>query len=169
MVSPGFIPEEAYLMEDNLLLKDFTTSNTIRIGADVIGIGMQLSQPVQITITGATANTDYYVFTSEDGIAWKRQSPTSYTSDANGDVIFDTDHFSLFTLAEIPTAPLCDLQVDDAMVSDGTTVNLSWSTLGADTVLLSPGIGSVGFTGSLGIVPPVNTSTTYTLEAVNAQ
>lgn len=169
MTSPGFLPKNAYLIEDNLLLKDFSTSNTVRIGADVLGIGMQLSQPVEVTITGATANTLYYVFTSEDGVAWKRQSPTPYTSDANGNVVFDTDHFSLFTLAEVPAAPLCDLQVDDAVISDGSTVQLSWSTLGADTVSISPSIGSVGYSGSIGVIPPVNTSTTYTLQAVNAQ
>lgn len=169
MTSSGFLPQNAYLIEDNLLLKDFVTSNTIRIGADVIGVGMQLSNPVEVTITGATANTDYYVFTSEDGIAWKRQSPTPYTSDASGNVVFDTDHFSLFTLAEIPSSPICDLQVDDTTVPDGTTVNLSWNTFHADTVTLSPSIGNVGLTGSIGIIPPANTSTTYTLEAVNSQ
>jgi len=119
MNAPGFIPSEAYLKEDNISLKNFQTSNTIRIGSDVLGVGMNLSQDVTITLTGAQSNTQYYIFTSEDGVEWERHSYTPVMSDASGVVQFDTNHFSLFTLAEVPSTPVCDLQTDKTIVIDG--------------------------------------------------
>jgi hypothetical protein len=169
MDAPGFIPSEAYLKEDNMPLKNFQISNTIRIGSDVLGVGMNLSQDVTLTITGARSNTQYYIFTSEDGIEWERHSYTPVMSDASGVVQFDTNHFSLFTLAEVPSIPVCTLQTSAHVITDGGNINLTWNTLGADTVTLSPGIGNVAISGSLSITPPSGTTTNYVLQSTNAQ
>lgn len=169
MDTPGFLPEDARLIEDGLSLSGFVMTDVVRVGADVLGIGMHLSQPVELTLTGATPNAQYYILTSEDGHNWSRHSYTPVTADASGVVTFPTDHFSLFTLALVPNVPLCSFSADQTTVVDGTSVNFTWSTLGADTVDISPTIGSVGFSGMTSIIPPSGTSTNYTLSATNAQ
>lgn len=167
MDAPGFIPENAYLEEDNLPVKNFTINNIVRVGSDALGVGMQLSKDVQITMSGSAANTPYYLLTSEDGIKWHRQVPTPVTSDIDGNVTFDTNHFSLFALAEVPTQPLCEMSADQSTVTDGTNVNLTWSTLNADSVSISPTPGIVASSGTTSLIPPSNATTDYTLTATN--
>jgi hypothetical protein len=118
MSNPGFIPEEATLVDDNVPLSNFSLSNTVRFGSDVLGVGMQLSQPVEVTIGGATANTDYYVLTSDDGYAWTRHTQSPVTATASGEVVFNTDHFSLFTLASASAVPVCSLSASSLTVSN---------------------------------------------------
>ena len=55
--------------------------------------------------------------------------------------------------------------VDKATINQGQTANLSWTVLGATTVSIDHGIGTVALTGTRTVAPTTNT--TYTLTAIN--
>ena len=72
-----------------------------------------------------------------------------------------------YAWVEPVTAP--DVHIDTftaapSVILEGASATLSWSTRNAQTVSISPGIGSVNASGSIEITP--TTSTTYTLTAL---
>lgn len=68
-----FIASGSYVIDLQAPLSYFTIDRIGRVGADTLGVGIDLSQDVTLTFTGLTANTDYLILTSEDGISWRKQ------------------------------------------------------------------------------------------------
>jgi len=75
----------------------------IKVGADTLGVQMNLNQSVNINISGMTANTPYTILRSEDGITW---SSIGTGGVSNGIVTFPTNTFSYFALVSAtPVTP----------------------------------------------------------------
>jgi hypothetical protein len=166
-----FLPTYATVTDMGLDLKEFHVDKLVRIWSDVLGIGMQLSQPVSISFTWISPDTTYTLLTSEDGIHWSRHSTPQVTTTSSGTVIFSTDHFSLFALTEEPPTPLCNLSINPTPIANGTQATFSWTTLNASGITLNNGIWNVTSygvqSGSMLSIPPVNSTTEYILTATN--
>jgi len=84
---------------------------------------------------------------------------TLQVSDADG----NTDSAEIVTRVNASTIPEISFTSDTPQLFKGQTAELSWSVTGATTVSIDTGIGSVGDTGALSVVP--DTTTSYTLTA----
>ncbi len=130
-------------------------SNILRInkiGPDVRGIGLKLSQPVMLSFTNLTGSEKYRVITSEDGIIWNdvEQSGKLYQADKNGEITFQTNHFSYFALlADVPvvTPPNCSMTFTPTTIQNGDTTVVRWSLTNSLTGILSPGNIVLGASG----------------------
>jgi len=65
-----------------------------------------------------------------------------------------------------PQPPIVSMNVAPSTIQGGQSATLSWTTNNADTVSISPGIGTVAASDSMTVSPAV--TTTYTLTATNA-
>jgi len=169
MNNPGFIPREARLEWENIPLSNFNISNIVRFGSDVLWVGMQLSQPVELLIGWATPYNQYHVFMTDDGYSWDRHTTTPIVANGSWQVVFDTNHLSLFALAEAGSLPACSIGAQSSIVSNGSSLNLNWSTFDATSVSISQWVWVVGFSWSISVIPVINANTTYVLTATNAQ
>lgn len=125
---------------------------------------MELSRSVTVTVP-VTANKEYRVITSEDGINWSSiASGALIASGSAGRVSFDTLRFSYFALV-LPTPivpPTCSISATPAQVMNGGSVSLNWSTQNTISASLG-GIGNQPISGSINVTPPNDTGTAYTL------
>lgn len=108
-----------------------------------------------------TENTHFVTFNGLNGTSFTLEGNPNAAdprSSVNGVVIVPG------TLPDPPV--VTSFSADDHYVSPGATATLSWQTTGADSVSISPGIGSVAAGG--GSVPVVvQETTTFTLTATN--
>ncbi len=90
-----------------------------------------------------------------------------YQSDMTGTGAYAMyDGITLTGTTAAPSVPvIASFTTDDGYLSPGQSATLSWQVTGADTLAISPGVGTV--TGSSVSVSPTQT-TTYTLTATNA-
>lgn len=103
---------------------------------------------------------NYVVFTGLTG--------TSFTLNGNT----ATPRSAVNGIAIMPGNPpqppsIASFNVNDRYVPAGTSVTLSWQCPGAETVTITPGIGTVAAQGTTNVT--VAATTTYTLTAGNAQ
>ncbi len=160
-----FVSQDAKLVSDGTPLSDINVSKIVKIGADVLGVRMDLNRPVRISIS-ANPQTEYRVLASEDGLSWSVVgSGGTYVSDGSGSVAFETDHFSYFALTLPPAAPTCTITATPAQVTNGAQSTLNWSSQNSVSASLS-GIGSQPVQGSLAVTPAMNASTTYVLSVL---
>jgi uncharacterized protein (DUF1800 family) len=162
-----FLPTNAKVTDMGLGLENFQVEKVIRVGSDTLGVGMNLSRPVTLTLTGVTPSKGYLLLTSEDGINWSRHSTPAVTTDGSGMVSFTTDHFSLFALAVEPPTPICNFSIDPTTLANGAPANITWSTLSASGVMIDRGVGVMSQSGTSTIIPPASATTEYTLTATN--
>ena len=81
-------------------------------------------------------------------------------------VIVKSDSIMVDRVAPIPTTPIVLLfTISPGTIHVGQTAILQWNVLNADSIFISPGIGSVPSSGSQVISP--TTTTVYTLTASN--
>jgi len=66
----------------------------------------------------------------------------------------------------VPSAPVADVSLSPLTIVSGQSSTLTWSTTGATSVSIAPGIGTVASSGSRAVSP--SATTTYVLTATNA-
>lgn len=169
LIDPAqFISKDAKIASDGTLLSNMNIEQIAKVGADTLGVGMSLNQPVTLSIP-ATPNKVYRVITSEDGLNWSTVGANSdVSSGTNGKVSFNTQNFSYFALV-LPTPivpPTCTITASSIAVTNGTPVILNWASQNAVSATLSP-LGSQSLQGSLNVTPPADTGTAYTLTVTN--
>lgn len=111
----------------NASLSQFQVEKIVRIGADRLGVGMTLNQPVEIEIAGMQSGKNYMIISSEDGIRWSQHEVPTQVANMSGSVVFPTTHFSYFALAENNDYPLCSLESNTSIIRNGSEITLSWS------------------------------------------
>jgi hypothetical protein len=75
----------------------------IKLGADTLGVQMNLNQPVTLNISGMLSNTPYSILRSEDGINWTSLGTGTVN---NGILRFPTNTFSYFALVSAVPLPV---------------------------------------------------------------
>lgn len=119
-VTPSnFLARGATIVGSGILTAD-RIARMIKIGADVLGVGMRLNKSVSIEVGGLTASTRYDLVSSEDGIAWTRHGSGSITADLSGKARFDTDHFTYFAFVTPVVVPVVVTPVVTPPVSGGS-------------------------------------------------
>ncbi len=124
----SFLSPFSRLVDMNASLSQFQVEKIVRIGADRLGVGMTLNQPVEIEIAGMQSGKNYMIISSEDGINWSQHAVPMQLANMSGSVIFPTTHFSYFALVEPSDQPLCSFEVNTPVIRNGGEVTLSWST-----------------------------------------
>ncbi|MDY6793291.1 MAG: Ig-like domain-containing protein [Thermodesulfobacteriota bacterium] len=121
----------------------------------------------QFTLTWESENADTCVIEPGVGtVAANGSTPvtvtdtTTFTITATGIYGTATDEVTVRVGVPQPTVSISSDQTD---IAAGETVNLSWTSTGAASVSIEPGIGNVALNGGT-TVSPVNT-TTYTITA----
>lgn len=107
----GFILGEA--IDKNFFLSSGSLTNTgvplsslniekiIKVGADTLGVQMNLNQSVTLNVSGMVSTLPYTILRSEDGVVWSSIS----TASASGGILqFPTSTFSYFAL--VPATPV---------------------------------------------------------------
>jgi hypothetical protein len=135
-------------------------SRVAKIGADVPGVGMRLSQSVAVTMSGAAPGASYRVYRSEDGRTWDNiTSGDRIAADAMGRVTFATDRFSYFAL--VSATPVCQISFDVPSAPVGQAVALSYAVSNASTAQIAPYVGAVSplaASGSVSVVASAGTT-----------
>ena len=98
--------------------------------------------------SGIKGSPNKYVFSLYD-----------YTGDVRGALLGSVT----VTGRRVPTGTFT---ASPTTIDQGKSATLSWSTANADTVFISPGVGSVNASGTVKVSP--NSTTTYTLNVTNA-
>lgn len=171
-----FIPQNATITNSGITLTKNQVTRLVKVGADKLGVGMILNQSVQVEFRNITDTGSYRVLSSEDGVNWSdvEGSGQEYQRDASGSIIVSTNHFSYFALVAsttLPTvpAPSCTMSITPNTATDGTPVALSWNLVNAATGTLNPGNSTLNTaTGTVNIIPPASSLTTYTITVNNA-
>lgn len=57
------------MTNDGTSVSTMNIEKMVKIGADTLGVGMELNRPITVSVP-ATANQQYRVITSEDGLNW---------------------------------------------------------------------------------------------------
>lgn len=157
-----FLSERAKV--GNVPLRSMGVEKILKIGADTLGVGMELDRSVTLSFTGVSPSSEYRILRSEDGIFWVDQVFPNVFSDASGKLSFSTSRFSYF--AAVPVVPVppptCAISAAPASVADGSSTTLSWTSTDAAAASLNG--NSVAVSGSLSVVPPLGTSTLYRLD-----
>lgn len=119
--------------DDGINMNTLNVTKVVKIGADTPGVGMRLSQEVQMDIQAG--NGLYEVYSSEDGLTWYKESAIGLvTSDSSGIVTFRTNHFSYFAL--VAQTPSCTISADRPNIGAGESVTLRYSIKNASTASL---------------------------------
>lgn len=128
---------------------------------------------------GGSASIDAYALTTggdapeRDPVSWVLEGSDDGTNWTVIDVQNDyptpaareTSTGSISALTENPPL-IVDFSADKVFIEPGEQVILSWDTIGADTVTISPTLGTVSPTGTAMVAP--TSGTTYTLTASNS-
>lgn len=77
-----FLPKEAIQLDDGVSLSNFTTVRLIHIGTDVLGLDVELNQPIVLTQSGFIPNAGYLIMSSIDGYNWKYEPAKTVTTDS---------------------------------------------------------------------------------------
>jgi PKD repeat protein len=144
------------------------TINSFAASPSTIAIG------ASTTLNWSVANADTLTISADSGVgpgvvtgSSITVSPTvttTYTLTATRGSVSATHTATVAVTG--PTAPVIgSFYAQPAFIQSGASTTLSWSVSGADTLSITPGIGSV--TGTSIAVSPTQT-TTYTLTATNA-
>lgn len=165
-----FLSDRAVTVSDSAKLRSLNVAKIVKVGADTLGVGMELDRSVVLSFTGVAPSSEFRVLRSEDGIRWVDQSAGNVFSDANGRLAFLADSFSYFAAVSIapPPVPTCSVSATPSSVTDGTAVTLAWNSSDASSATLSPGNVSLSLSGTLSIVPPSNAVTPYVVTVAGA-
>ncbi len=133
---------------------------------------MKLNQNVQLAFTNIMNSGSYRVITSDDGMSWSDvEFPgKTYQKDANNSISFPTNHFSYFALlSDLAVVPLpnCSMSISPATITNGSSANLSWTLTNSLTGLLMPENTLLGVSGIQSVVPPISSTTRYTIMTSN--
>ena len=163
--SPSFFPKNATLSGN--LISRYTLYKAFHMGADTLGVGMDLNRAITVQVANLTPNQSYKIATSDNGTTWTDLTGSGVTADTDGTVSFRTGHLGYFAVisGSIIQAPTCTIQADTVSPLTGQPVNLSWNSTQADSANLSPDTGTVNVNGSLRVNPSVPTA--YTLTVTN--
>lgn len=101
---------------------------------------------------------------SDDGITWAvldviENYPTTtvrYTYEGG------------FSLPDATPPLITEFAAAPAIILNGTSTDLSWTTENGDSIVISPAVGSVSASGTAAASPPDDMDTTYTLSATNS-
>jgi hypothetical protein len=162
-----FVSDGAKMTNDGTSISTMSIEKMVKIGADTLGVGMELNRPITVSVP-VTANKQYRVITSEDGLNWSLVgSGSKLSSGAEGKLAFRTQRFSYFGLVVAPPAilPSCSISASASQVTNGSSVTLTWSSQNALQASLD-GVGNQSIQGTQYIVPPNSTNTLYTLTVV---
>jgi hypothetical protein len=106
--------------------------------------------PVSWRIEGSHDNVNWMVIDEQTG----HPTPTERS------VYLDD-----FILPPFSTGPVVTFTANPAVILQGATSKLTWNVADADSIAITPGLGTVGASGSANVSPA--STTTYTLTAVN--
>ncbi len=165
-----FLSSDAVAVSGSTALRSMGIAKIVKVGADALGVGMELDRSVTLSFSGVSPSSEYRILRSEDGLSWIDQTGSTVFSDAAGRLSFDTSNFSYFAAVSAvpPPPPTCTVAVSMASVTDGTAVTVSWTSSGATAAALSPSVGSVALSGSVSAVPSAGTVTSYRLDVTGA-
>jgi hypothetical protein len=99
---------------------------------------------------------------SDDGVAWtlldqRNNYPVPFIREAfTGDIV----------IAEDLNFAILDFRIDQPVLLNGTSAELSWDVVNADTITIEPGLGTVLDAGMDVVSPPDGADTAYVLTAI---
>lgn len=165
-----FLSDRAVTSSGGTTLRSMNVAKIVKIGADTLGVGMELDRSVVVSFSGMAPSSEFRILRSEDGINWVDQSNSTTFSNASGRLAFATDKFSYFAAVSVvpPPVPTCTVSATPATVTDGNSVTLSWTTSDASSATLVPGNVSLGLSGSLSVIPPASAVTRYVVNVNGA-
>ncbi|NDK07809.1 DUF1800 family protein [Candidatus Gracilibacteria bacterium] len=103
-VLPKFINKNEFFSEESVFngqkLKNLNVEKLLKVGADTLGVGMQLNQDVKIEIPVSNTTGTYKIVTSEDGLNWTELARKNETVLSGSTLGFYTNKFSYFALVE---------------------------------------------------------------------
>ena len=154
------------------VINSFAASQTTGIasGTDVT-FSWDVTSPSTITITDSAATTLHTTTTLTGMVDLTISADETYTLTATNAAGMDTESIAV-TIAPLPV--INSFTLDQASVSGGERVTLSWTTTGADTLTLTDTQGDVSETILLADIASgmltvgAQVSTTYTLTATSA-
>lgn len=101
---PKEVNKDTFLTElstfSGTTLKNYYVDSIVKVGADVLWVGMELSQNVTLSIPVKNTSKKYRILRSEDGINWIDISLQDLTP-ANGKIEFQTNHFTFFAVVDV--------------------------------------------------------------------
>ncbi len=165
-----FLSDRAVTSSGGTMLRSMNVAKIVKIGADTLGVGMELDRSVVVSFSGMAPSSEFRILRSEDGINWVDQMNSTTFSNASGRLAFATDKFSYFAAVSVvpPPAPTCTVSANPASVTNGSSVTLSWTTSDASSATLVPGNVSLGLSGSLSVIPPSSAVTRYVVDVAGA-
>lgn len=102
-IAKDFFLSSGSLTNTGVPLSSLNIERIIKVGADTIGVQMNLNQPVTLSISGVTSTLPYSVLRSEDGLLWTSIGTGAVTE---GVLRFPTSSFSYFALVPATPAPV---------------------------------------------------------------
>lgn len=120
----NFLSERATLSGTTNKMNTLQVEKIVRVGADVLGVGMSLSQAVKIQVP-VSGNKQYTVYTSEDGFSWSPQENGNSLTSQGGKLSFQTNHFSYFALVDLTQSTGSDTGGGGTGGTSGGTTTLS--------------------------------------------
>lgn len=167
-----FIPQEARIDSDGKKVERTRVAKLIKIWADKLGIGMKLNQNFMLRFLSVPTDDAYRIISSEDGIHWTDvESPgKEYIRDQNGTISVPVGHLTYFALLSntitLPP-PTCTISVSPSTLYNNQSTLLRWNIVDTNTWVLMPWNLILSGSGNISIIPPTNTTTTYTLNVTN--
>ena len=159
-LSRGYRIMSGYL-DETTPFEDYTSSGPYTAAAD--GLGYWLNEAY-----ANGANAGQYVFLRLSPEALEIASGLGFgvsTGDST-EQFAPTLSYTFNPAGVVGTPVISDFSVTPAFLEAGSTGALAWSVLGASSVSISPGLGSVAASGTAAISPTATTD--FTLTATNA-
>ena len=156
----GYLMDASFL-NDSTPFEQFTGSGEYSQTADALGYWLNEAYD-----NGANAGKYVFLRLSPDALQLAEGLGFGIgAADASGDTKPLLSY--VFNPAGVPNVPVIGaFEVSSRFVEAGEPATLSWSTLGASSVEILPGVGSVSSSGSVTLSPSV--TTVYTITATNA-
>ncbi|MGD0202129.1 MAG: OmpA family protein, partial [Bryobacteraceae bacterium] len=126
-----------------------------------LALSFQWTQIGGSTVVLSSANTSKATFTAAEGQTY--QFRVAVTDSLGGQAMARTT----ITAKSVPSVQILNFSVNPAAITTGQSATLIWQVQSADTVSISPDLGTVAASGSQAVSP--SQTTIYTLTAKNAK
>lgn len=100
-IDKNFFLSSGSLTDTGVLLSGLNIEKIIKVGADTLGVRLNLNQNVTLGVSGMASSLPYTILRSEDGMVW---SSIGTGTAIGGTLQFPTNTFSYFAL--VPATPV---------------------------------------------------------------
>jgi hypothetical protein len=145
------------------LINSFTANPNTIVSGQTTSLSWSVINATTVTITGISGTLDPASGTVTTPALTQTTTYTLEATNASGTVVRQAIRVTVVQPTAAPT--IASFTATPASILTGDPSTLAWSVVNADTVSISPVIGSVDPTGTRTVTPAV--TTTYTLTATN--